>query len=173
MPPPPATDSLKEQDDQGSKSESTTGATQVNNGYVQGEAFQASNGSSVVGLSIVPVKVKAMGQDKQVLTYAFLDSGANTSFCTEDLLKKLSVKGEKASLSLTTLQTSNTSIECSLVSLEVSDLNGDNSVELPIVYSRPSLPVSTNTIGLQEDVSRWPHLNRVSKYKALKQKSVS
>lgn len=103
----------------------------------------------------------AKGQHKQVLTYAFLDSGSNTSFITENLLKKLGVEGEKTNLSLTTLQTSNKSIECSLVGLEVSDLNGNESVELPIVYSRPSLPVSTDTIGTQEDVNRWPHLKGI------------
>ena len=31
-----------------------------------------------------------------------------------------------------------------------------------MVYSRPSLPVSTDTTGTQEDVSRWPHLNGVT-----------
>ena len=136
--------------------------TQGSNGYVQSETFRTSSGSSIIGLSIVPVKVKAKGQDKKVLTYAFLDSGSNTSFCTEDLLKKLGVKGEKTTLSLTTMQTSNEEIACSLVNLEVSDLSDLNSIDLPMVYSRPSLPVSTDTIGTQEDVNRWPHLKGVT-----------
>ena len=143
------------------KTEPAAPSTQGNNGYVQGGTFQASDGSSVVGLSIVPVKVKAKGQGKNVLTYAFLDSGSNTSFCTDDLLRKLGVKGEKANLSLTTMQTVNEPIECSLVNLEVSDLNDSITVDLPMVYSRPSLPVSTDTIGAQEDVNRWPHLNGI------------
>ena len=67
--------------------------------------------------------------------------------------------GEKTTLSLTTMQKSNEEIKCSLVNLEVSDLSDLNSIELPMPYSRPSLPVSTDTIGMQEDVNRWPHLN--------------
>ena len=95
---------------------------------------------------IVPVKVNAKGQDKKVLTCAFLDTGSNTSFCTEDLLKKLNAEGEKATLSLTTMGKSNETIECSLVNLEVSDIGNQNLIELPMVYSRPSLPVSTSAI---------------------------
>ena len=133
----------------------------VKNGYIQGNVFQASNDSSVVGLAIVPVKVRVKGQEANVLTYAFLDAGSNTSFCTEDLLKKLNVTGEKANLSLTTLQTENKPIECSLVNLEVSDLCESATVELPMVYSRPSLPVSTDTIGTQEDLNRWPYLKGI------------
>ena len=135
-------------------------ATQVKNGYVKSESFQVSS-DSVVGMSIVPVKVNVKGQDKKVLTYAFLDPGSNTSFCTEDLLKKLNAKGERATLSLTTMGKSNETIECSLVNLEVSDIGNQNLIELPMVYSRPSLPVSTSAIGTQEDVNRWPHLKGI------------
>ena len=56
-----------------------------------------------------------------MLTYEFLDSGSNTSFCTDTLLRKLDAKGVKTTLSLTTMQTTNEAIECSLV----SDPNGD------------------------------------------------
>ena len=60
------------------------------------------------------------------------------------------------------MQTSNEEIECSLVNIEVSDLSDLNSIDLPMVYSRPSLPVSTDTIDTPEDVSPWPHLNGVT-----------
>ena len=142
--------------------ETNATATQGSNGYVQSGTFQASSVSSIVGLLIVPVKVNARGQDRKVLTYAFLDSGSNTSFCTDALLRKLDAKGVKTTLSLTTMQTTNEAIECSLVNLEVSDLSDLNVIELPMVYSRPSLPVSTNAIGTQEDVDRWPHLKGIT-----------
>ena len=60
------------------------------------------------------------------------------------------------------MQTTSKAIECSLVSLEVSDLSDHNVIELPMVYSRPSLPVLTNAIGTQEDVNRWPHLKGIT-----------
>ena len=158
LPKPSSTDKENRPSDQGPGTSPST--TQAKNGYVKSESFQVSS-DSVVGMSIVPVKVNVKGQDKKVLTYAFLDSGSNTSFCTEDLLKKLNAKGERATLSLTTMGKSNETIECSLVNLEVSDIGNQNLIELPMVYSRPSLPVSTVAIGTQEDVNRWPHLKGI------------
>ena len=93
-----------------------------------------------------------------VETYAFPDSGSNTSFCTESLLEKLNFKGTKTKLSLKTLQGENGHIECSLVSLEASDLSEKNTVQLPKVYSRPNLPIPHEAIARQEDVDRWPYL---------------
>ncbi|XP_068748895.1 uncharacterized protein [Montipora capricornis] len=122
----------------------TPNAAQASNSYLNVNTSQVISGF-VIGLSIVPVKVKVKGSSKKVLTYAFLDSGSNTSFCTEDLLRKLGTKGKKTSLSLTTMQTSSQSIECSLVNLEVWDLIEQNQIELPMVYSTPSLPVSNDT----------------------------
>ena len=74
------------------RAEPAENAAQVNNAYVQGETFQSSSSPSVVGLSILPVRVRGKGQKKHVVTYAFLDSGSNTSFCTESLLRKLREK---------------------------------------------------------------------------------
>ena len=136
------------------------GATQAKNGFVKSESFQVSS-VSVVGMSIVPVKVNVKRQDKKVLTYAFLDSGSNTSFCAEDLLKKLNAKGERATLSLTIMGKSKETIKCSLSNQEVSDIGNENLIELPMVYSRPSLPVSTAAIGTQEDVNRRSHLKGI------------
>ena len=95
-------------------------------------------------------------------TYAFLDSGSNTSFCTEALQNQLNVSGSSTNLPLTTIQGENTPVQCSLVSLVVSDLNDMNHVDLPMVYSRPSLPISPDAIGKEEDIHRWPHLKGLS-----------
>ncbi|XP_078357279.1 uncharacterized protein LOC144642164 [Oculina patagonica] len=131
----------------------------ASNGYIKSSYSTAS--TSVTGLAIVPVRVKAKGQRRVVETYAFLDSGSNTSFCTETLLEKLNFKGTRTKLSLTTLQGESEPIECSLVSLEASDLNESNKVQLPMVYSRSSLPIPSEAIAKQEDVDRWPYLKGV------------
>ena len=139
----------------------TPSAAQASNSYLNSVNMSRVTSSSVVVLSIVPVKIKVKGSSKKVLTYAFLDSGSNASFCTEDLLRKLGTEGKKMSLSLTTMQMSNQSIECSLVNLEVSELSEKNLIELPMVYSMPSLPVSNDSVGTQEDVNSWPHLKGI------------
>ena len=131
----------------------------ANNGYIKSSYSTSSH--SVTRLVILPVQVKAKGYGKTVETYAFLDSGSNMSFCTESLLEKLNFKGTKAKLSLTSLKGGNEPIECSLVSLEASDLSEDNTVQLPQVYSRPSLPIPPEAIA-QQDVDRWPYLKGVN-----------
>lgn len=135
-------------------------ASWVKNGDVKSEWFQVSS-DSVVGMSIVPMKVNVKGQDKKALTYALLDSGSNTSFCTEDLLKQLNTKGERAPLSLTTMRKSNKTTKCSLANLEASDIDNQNLTELLMVFSRPSLPVWIAVIGIEEEDTRWPHLKGI------------
>lgn len=94
-------------------------------------------------------------------TYAFLDGGSNTSFITEPLLKMLAVKGSKTTLSLTTMGKEGNKVESSVISLEVSDSNGQNVVEIPAAFSVANLPVSKEDIPRQSDVDRWPHLQGV------------
>ena len=102
------------------------------------------------GLAIVPVKVKCKDSTETILTYAFLDTGSNTSFCTNELLERLGITGKKTILSLTT--------ECRVVSLEVFSLDENDFVELPRVFSTGKLPVDESSIPRQADVDRWSHL---------------
>lgn len=154
-PPPPATvnpDLTKSKEEIEQPSENSS------NGYVK---TSCAISATVTALAIVPVKVKAHGTDEVVETYAFLDSGSNTTFCTEALLNQLHAEGKKAKLSLTTLQGENQSTNCSVVNLEVSDLDQTNAINLPVVYSRPDLPIPKEAITTQQDVDRWPHLQGI------------
>ena len=138
-------------------------ATGNSNGYVNGDSQCALTGAGVsaIGLPIVPVKVRARSADPPVLTYAFLDSGSNTTFCSRQLMKSLAVGGEPTCLSLTTLGKQNSPTECTVFKLEVFDLEEQNFVELPTVFSTPQLPVSTDSIPQQEDVIRYPYLQGI------------
>ena len=137
--------------------------TPASNGYVEvSEGSSFSTTATMTALAIVPVLVKARESTKLIETYAFLDSGSNTSFCTESLLQRLQMEGKKTKLSLTTMQGENSAVDCSLVSLQMSDLNRSKFIDLPMVFSRPNLPISTNAISKQEDVSRWPYLQGIN-----------
>ena len=92
-------------------------------------------GVSTVGLPLVPVKVKCAQSLEVVSTYAFLDSGSNTTFCTTELLQCLGVQGRETALSLTTLHQEDHIIKTSVISLEVFDLEENDMVELPTVFS--------------------------------------
>ncbi len=120
--------------------ESEAHSNSANNGYVKiSTKTKQSKAASVTGLAIVPVRVKAKGSLETVESYAFLDSGSNTSFCTEGLLEGLKGQRRKTKLSLTTMHGEATPIECSIVELQISNLDGQNQVKIPQVYSTPSL----------------------------------
>ena len=126
----------------------------VHNGFVDGrneavgphkEQIQAS----ATGLAILPVKVKAKGSERMIQTYAFLDNGSNASFCSERLAKELNLPGKKTTLSLTTMKKEDSKTDCRIVSLEVLDLGEENLFELPVVFTRPSLLVTTESVANQ------------------------
>ena len=75
-------------------------------------------------MAVNPVKVRAKGTDKSVITSAFLGNGSNSSFCTEPILKQLGVKGQKTKISLSTLDWENCTTYSTIVrDLLVSDLD--------------------------------------------------
>ncbi|RUA05619.1 MAG: hypothetical protein DSY43_04230, partial [Gammaproteobacteria bacterium] len=119
-------------------------------------------GTIRTALSVVPVKVKAKGKDTVIETYAFLDSGSNTSFCTEHLINRLGISGKETTLSLTTMDNENVKSKSKVVSLVVCDLDEKNTVELSNVYTRTKLPVSNEDIPRQDDVNQWPHLQGIA-----------
>ena len=129
----------------------------VLNGYVEGR----NHHSSAPSLALLPVKVKAPGCDYIIETYAFLDSGSNATFCSEELPSHLGLSGRQTSLALTTMEKEDSKAMTSVVSLEVMDLEEENAVELPLVFTRPKLPVTVENGAQQEDVDRWPHLSGI------------
>ena len=110
---------------------------------------------------MVPVKVRAKGSNTLLSTYAFLDGGSNTIFCSDQLLKDLGVRVVDTTLSLTTMERENSIKASSLVQFEVFDLDENNFIELPLVFSTPELPISSEGVPRQEDVDRWPHLKGI------------
>ena len=109
-------------------------------------------------LPIVPVIVKSRNSDKFVTIYAFLDSGSTATFCTTEIAKALHLKGRKTTLNLTTMGQLRTESCYVLNDLEVSELNGEHTIELPSIYAQPNLPVSKKDIVTSEDLQKWPHL---------------
>lgn len=89
-----------------------------------------------------------------VQMYAFLDNGSNASFCSDKLAKELNLNGKRTMLSLTTIE-EDSKTDCQIVSLEVLDLDEENIFEVPVVFTRPSLPITTESVANQQDVERW------------------
>ena len=113
------------------------------------------------GLPVVPVKVTGIGCEKPVITYAFLGNVSNSTFCTEDLLNELGLKGEETSFSLSTNEKQNSKVKCSVVSLVVHNLQEDEFIDLPSVLSTLALPITCDDIPKQQHVERWAHLDGI------------
>ena len=127
-----------------------------------GQNYSATGASHVrVALPILPVIVRAPGSQRHVRTFALLDPGSTSTFCSEDLVKTLGVIGKKGPLSLTTLEKKNSETETLIVNLEVSDMSSESVLELPEVYARPHLPININNMGRSEDLNGWEHLRDV------------
>lgn len=127
----------------------------VHNGFVNGrnEAVGPHNEqikASATSLAIVKVK----GSSRMVQMYAFLDNSSNASFCSEKLAKELNLNRKRTTLSLTTME-EDSKTDCQIVSLEVLDLDQENRFEVPVVFTRPSLPITTESVANQQDVERW------------------
>ncbi|XP_078371484.1 uncharacterized protein LOC144655144 [Oculina patagonica] len=114
---------------------------------------------SKIGMAVVPVKVWSKSSRTQAMTYAFLDSGSSSSFCTESLMKQLGVSGSRTQISLTTLEKKNSLLDSFVVKdLVISDLDENVLIDLPALYTRPEIPISKGDIPTQRDIEQWPHL---------------
>ena len=115
----------------------------------------------VTSLAIVPVKVKAKNSSTMIETYAFLDGGSNTTFCSERLMNRLKAAGKRTTLSLTTMTQEDRPVESSIMSLELFDLQEENFIDLPKVFSTVKLPVSTENMATKQDAEKWSHLRDI------------
>ena len=80
----------------------------------------------------------------------------------QSLLKQLGVKGQRTKISLATLERKNCTTDSTLVrDLLVSDLDENEYVSLPMLYTRPEIPVSGEDIPTQDEIDQWPHLRGV------------
>ena len=121
-----------------------------------------NEGLSKTGMAVVPVKVWVKGCKTPVVTNAFLDSGSSSTFCTDALRKQLGVSGPRAKISLTTLEKKDSLVDSIIVAdLTISDLDENVFIKLPMLYTRPSIPVAREDIPTQDDVDKWPHLSGV------------
>ena len=86
------------------------GSTRVRNGMVKMDR-------SRIGMAVVQVKVWLKSSGPPVVTYAFLDSGSSSMFCTESLMRQLGVDGTRTPISLTTLEKKDSPIDSFVVIL--------------------------------------------------------
>lgn len=119
-------------------------------------------GKNECALSIIPVQVKSSKSDQIIETYAFLDSGSSATFCTEQLMSKLHIKGRKTSIMLRTLSQEKCIPSSLVTGLEVAGLKSSDFVALPDAYTQQEMPVTKDNVIRKEDLSKWAYLQKVT-----------
>ncbi|KAJ0068359.1 hypothetical protein NL108_005935 [Boleophthalmus pectinirostris] len=112
-------------------------------------------------LPIVPVRVKSSKCDKAIDVYAFLDPGSSTTFCSEDLMKRLNLPGKRTHFVLQTMGQERVVSAHSLTGLKVSALETDIFYELPDVFTQNKMPVNADSVATEKDLTRWQYLSKV------------
>ena len=123
--------------------------------------FVKSTELTRIALPVVAVRVRPPGSDINISTYALLDPGSTNTFCSSKLMKMLNLKGHKTSLTLTTMNGTDSIQQTEVVSLDVSDVYGYKTVNMPKVLSRPNLPINANSISTVDDCNLYPHLQGI------------
>lgn len=122
-------------------------------------------GASECLLSIIPVKVRSQQNGLCVETYAFIDPGSTGTFCTEELRRKLNVKGKPTQIVLNTMGQNKDEQKLfqsvMLSDLEVSGLNESAYIQLSKVFTHSTIPVQQENIPKAHHLKDWPYLAEV------------
>ena len=118
-------------------------------------------GSADCTMAVLPVMVRSRDGIKTVKTYAFLDPGSNVSFCTDNIAQVLGISGPKLTVDMATMGMTHKLSTHRISGLVVSDIRGDECIDLPDVYTKDKLPVSKDHIPTASDISKWPHLKGI------------
>ena len=102
------------------------------------------------------------GSSNVITTYAFYDNGSSGCFITDDLCDKLKARGVPTQLQLRTMHGSSCTDSQVVRDLVVTDINGQASVDLPKVYTRQEIPVTSQQIPRPEMIRKWSHLRGVA-----------
>ena len=114
-----------------------------------------------VCFKVVPVRVSGPGSDKQLTTYAFLDSGSDTTLCLESLVQELSLESKPADFTLSTVNYKGNE-RGHRTRLNIEALDGKTKFVLDQVLTMDSLPIGERHFASNRELRKWPHLNGVS-----------
>lgn len=93
---------------------------------------------SIESMPIVPVKLRS--NEKEIITYAMLDSCSTGTFISEDAMERLEAKGADAKVMIRTMNALRIHDTKVVTGLEVSSLNNTNTITLPKTFTRNEIP---------------------------------
>ena len=126
--------------------------------------FQGTKDSEI-SMCIVPVKLwHESTPDKSMMVYAMLDYCSNGTLITEEVINKLGLPEEPATISLRTVNQCTEENATYVDQLVVSAREGfgaNGMIKLPRTYSRQQLPIERGDIITPNKVKRWKHLESI------------
>lgn len=114
--------------------------------------------TSVSAVPIVHVRLRSA--ESEVLTYAILDTCSTGSFVLEDIAASLDINGTDTQLMVKTINGTKLHDTKALNGLVVTDLNGNNTVRFPKIFTKKNLSTCEN-VPTPELAHRWKHLKRI------------
>lgn len=109
---------------------------------------------------IVPVRLR--NNDKEIITYAMLDSCSTGTFISEDAIRRLEAKGTDTKVRIRTMNGPRIHGTKVVTGLVVSDLNGGNFIVFPKTFTRDEIPGTEIEIPRPELSRKWKHFERVA-----------
>ncbi|CAB3989972.1 Hypothetical predicted protein [Paramuricea clavata] len=110
-------------------------------------------------MPIVPVKLIA--NEREVTTYAMLDSCSTGTFILEDVRRELQIEGTDTNVLVNTMNGSQVHQPKVVTGLTVTDIDGNNRGTLPRTFSQDTIPASKDEIPTEELVAKWKHLSKI------------
>lgn len=98
--------------------------------------------NSVIALPIVPVMVSNEVSGASVQTFTLLDSGSTHSFCCNDITRSLKLPERFETLSLTNLDKANSIMKTTVVSFDVTSLNGQGQLKMKNMFTKDKLQIA-------------------------------
>lgn len=128
----------------------------------QTSCYNAGECNDCVFLPIVAVNVKSPNNGREIQTYALLDSGSDSTYCSNALLSKLNVRGKRTKVHRSTLTNNNEIFMSQVISdLKVSDIDKNVEIPIPHAFAQDTIPVSKNCIATPNKLAEWGYLQMV------------
>lgn len=113
---------------------------------------------------IVPVFLSSVEEpQREILTYALLDTQSDSTFILENLLNELNVNAPPVKLKLSTMTAIDTIIASKIArGLQVRGIHSENHIQLRQAYTRDFIPVDKSHIPTEKTALLWPHLKHLA-----------
>ena len=127
----------------------------------------AIGSGQVISMCVVPVKVQHKESNKEIITFAMLDTCSQGTFATENLMNQLDINGIRTSIGIRTLIGHQKQSSYLLDGLSVSKLVLGPSekakwIRLPSNFTRKEIPVEQNEAATPAKLKQWKHTDRIS-----------